>query len=170
MTVNMDFKIDARVQKKILAQFNRFEIQAGILDDAPHKRPLPASRGLASVAGGPARKKSGRIRGTNAQVGEIVRKVHGVDYLRKPFRNGNSPDMKVLRAALIQFLAGLSKSRHQVETALRAVIRNPILQGKYGRNTRAWARVKTFNRKLFDTGQFYTSIIARVRSKKNVQG
>jgi hypothetical protein len=164
--INAEFKIDKRLQKKILARYQGYELTAGILENSPYRAALPARKGLATVEGGPARKKSSRVRSTVADVGEAIRTQQRIDYLRAPVRQWRSVDMKAFRDAFSKFLAGASKSRSQTETALRAVIRNPILHGRYGRNTPRWARVKTFNRKLIDTGQFFRAIIARVRSKK----
>lgn len=166
--IDVDIKLDKRFSKTLAARYEGYELRAGILEDKPHRSALPASRGLTSVGGGPARKKSSRTRG---MVSDVAKAVSGhVDYLGAPLARTTSNDMKAFRREFGKVLTGQTQSLTRVETALRAVFRNPILQGKYGRNSRAWAKVKTFNRKLIDTGQFFKSILARVRSKKNVQG
>lgn len=164
--IKADFKIDNRFKRTLQARYQGYELKAGILEDRRHKAPLPKTFGLASLEGGPARKKSKRDDTTVAKVGENLRKVHNMDYLRAPVRAWRSMDMKAFRTAFMRFVTGKAKSRSQAETTLRAVIRNPILKGKYGRNSRAWARVKGFNRKAIDTGQFYRAITAMVRKVK----
>lgn len=160
--INAGFKFDKRFTKRVQARYERFQIKAGILEDGPHFKALPAKKGKATVFGGPARQKS-RVRDGNlSDVGESIRKVHRVPYLTAPFKK-NSRELKNVRRELANLLTGKSSSYSKIETALRSLIREPILKQRYGRNSRLWARVKTFNRFLIDTGQFFRAIIAKVR-------
>ncbi len=145
-------------------RYERYELQAGILQDSAHRRPKPKSAGFGTLSGGPVRLKSKKTQGNVSGVAERIRKA-GDDYIRAPFSQPRSAPMRDFLRALGDLLTDRT-TRSKVETALRAVIREPILRGKYGRNSIATARVKGFNRKLIDTGQFYRAIIARVRTRR----
>ena len=123
-----------------------------------------AAMGLATVAGGPARRKSMKIKGKVSDVSRQIRKR--VDYLSLPFKNESSPEMRKLKKTLFDLIQGKQTSYTYVQTALRNAIRMPILKQKYGPNSRATIKAKRFNRFLFDTGQFYQTIGARVRVRK----
>lgn len=168
--IDVELKLDDRFKRKLALRYGRYELRAGVLKDGRHRSALPAARGLTSVAGGPARKMSNQSSGTLKQVSDRVRRTHRVDYLREPLKHEGTPEMRAFRRALADLLTGKTKRRERAEAALQAVIQRPIAQGKYGRNSFRWARIKGFNRKLIDTGQFYRSIIARLRSARNVQG
>lgn len=156
-------KIDARFKKKLVARYSKYTAEAGVLEDKPYRLPRPASQGKGTLAGGPVRKMKNKTSGTVQEVAERIRKDLKIPYLTAPVEKPNSKDMKNFVAVFMQYTVGAFRSPSQVETALRAVIRNPIHAKKYGRNTRARAKVKTFNRKLFDTGQFFKAIRAKVR-------
>jgi len=176
------FKIDERFKKRVQARYERFDIQAGILEDKAHHEPRPArrprpkgkkkaspsyrARGLGTLEGGPVRLQKRTTQSTTARIAERLRKELGVDWLRAPVRRYNSPEMKQLRKAFADLVLGKNRSYSVVEAKFRAVLRVPILRGRYGRNTRAAERVKTFNRKLIDTGQFFKAILAKVTSRK----
>jgi hypothetical protein len=168
-------KVDERFKKRVQARYGRYDLEAGVLKDKPHRDPKPAK-----ARGKPQKKK--RVQGakaktvrlqkakastTNAEVSERIRKDHGVDYLRSPLRMHNSLPMKQFRKAFGRLLTGKDKNYSSVESKFRAVIRIPILKLHYGRNSAEAARTKTFNRKLFDTGQFFKAIISKVRVRKN---
>lgn len=123
-----------------------------------------AAMGLATVAGGPARRKSMKIKGKVSDVSRQIRKR--VDYLSLPFKNESSPEMRKLKKTLFDLIQRKQTSYTYVQTALRNAIRTPILKQKYGPNSRATIKAKRFNRFLFDTGQFYQTIGARVRVRK----
>lgn len=155
-------KIDERFKRTFTARYKGASFQAGILENKPHYAAMPRKKGLTSAFGGPARKQSRKVRGTVADVGERLRKS-GADYLRAPFNAPNSGPMRRFRKAFGDFLArkkGVTKKH--VEQVLADVIRTPILQGKYGRNSAAWARIKGFNRKFIDTAQFVKAIVGKV--------
>lgn len=124
------------------------------------------SRGLGTLEGGPVRLMKNSTYSTNAEIGEKIRKEHGVPWLTDPIHKYNSKEMKELRKALYDLWTGKNKNYSAVEAKFRAVLRIPILRQRYGRNSEATARNKTFNRFLFDTGQFYKAIIAKIRVRK----
>jgi hypothetical protein len=51
------------------------------------------------------------------------------------------------------------------ETCLQAIVRNPILKGEYGRNSRLTQKIKGFNRYMIDTAQLFKNIKADVKVK-----
>jgi len=165
--IKPEFKIDKRFKKRLQARYERFDLKAGILEDKPHKNPEPARKGLGALQGGPVRKQKAKTSTTLAKVSENLRKTQA-DYLRAPFEQPKSKPMIAFRRALGDLITRKNTNYSRVEAALRAVLRIPILQKKYGSNTPKTRKVKTFNRKLIDTGQFFKAIIAKVRSGKNV--
>ncbi len=74
--------------------------------------------------------------------------------------------MRIMVKALGDFLSGKNKSKASVETAMTRVVVNPILQRKYGHNSRATAKAKGFNRFLIDTGQLVKAISAKVSLRR----
>ncbi len=163
--IRPEFKLDKRFKKTVAARYERFEFRAGILDDRPHRRALPKTRGLNSLEGGPVRRMSStKTSGRVGDVGDRIRK-RGDDYLRAPFEKPRSREMVAFLRAFADLVTGRVTSKKFAEAALQKVIREPILRLKYGRNTPLWAKVKGFNRKLFDTGQFFRAIVARIRQR-----
>lgn len=163
--IDAEFKLDKRFLQKAKARFERFEAEAGVLEDGPHYSPRVRAR-KGSMEGGPVRKKSGRVNGSLAGVGEQLRTVHRVPYLTAPFKQNRSKEMKELRLRLVELITGKAKSYSKFQTALRSLIRTPILKQKYGHNSLATARAKGFNRFLIDTGQFFRAITAKVRVRR----
>lgn len=124
------------------------------------------ARGLGTLMGGPVRLKKVTTKGTVMQVGEYMRKVHKIPYLTAPFARKTNE----VKAMLAGFMALNSRqtTASKVETLARAVIRIPFLKKRYGRNSAATQKVKTFNRLGIDTGQFFTALDAKVRVNPNV--
>lgn len=163
----------------VKSRFERFSAQAGILDQGKaYVKPYAKvhavkgknglrTRGLTTVAGGPARFKSSTAsKLTIAQVAEFIRKRTGVNYLTAPFAQKNSLRMKTLRKEIGRLITGEAKSYSKLQTALREVIRYPILRLKYGKNKPSTVKRKGFDRYLFDTGQFYQNLKAKVQVKR----
>ncbi len=163
--IKPEFKLDQRFKKTVASRYGRYEFRAGILKDKTYRSPRPARRGLATVAGGPVRTKSRRTRGTVSQVGERIRRDLNVPYLTAPFAR-RTRAMREFLKAFADLVQGKPKARKRAEDTLQEVIRAPIREQRYGRNSALRARVKRFNRKLFDTGQFYLGIIAQVRNRR----
>lgn len=149
-------KVKTKIKKKLTSK----KAKAAALRRA-HTR-----RGLGTLEGGPVRLQKPSTTSTTAAIAERIRKELGVNWLVEPVRRENSPEMKALRKAFFDLLRGRNRNYSAVEAKFRAVLRIPILRGRYGRNTAAAARVKTFNRKLIDTGQFFKAILAKVKVRK----
>lgn len=164
-----DFKIDKRFKKRLKARWEGYEIQAGILVDKPHRVARHVKKGkrggLGTLQGGPVRKMTQKTNGTVAEVSERLRKRIGKNYLTAPFRK-NSKERREMMTEYFNLASGKTKSYSKFETALRRLIRTPILKKAYGSNSRKWASVKTFNRLMIDTGQFFKAITAKIRVKK----
>lgn len=168
--IEFNIKVDKRFLKTVRMRFERYDVMAGVLQDKPHFAAKSSRYGFGTLEGGPVRKKSARSATTTAKVGEIVRKTHKVDYLRKPFRSKRrSLEVRKFVTELVRFLSGRRKTYTRVETALRRAIRRPIITGQYGVNTPKAVSIKGFNRFLIDTGQFYRSISAKIRRRRNVR-
>lgn len=157
-------KLDRPIDQVLKARIEPYAIEVGILQDAPHKK---AARGkpLSNYAGGSVRKvQRGKTDGTMTSVSRDVRFTTGINYLVEPWKKKNSDAMKLLRG-FFNLAFGESKLRHKkrVENLAQAIVRNPILQRKYGSNSRLTRKIKGFNRKFIDTGQLFKAIKARVR-------
>lgn len=166
-------KTKAAKKKKTLLQKVKGKAKKALTSkkakEAKRSKALAAShrrRGLGTLEGGPVRLKSVKTRSTTATIAERIRTELGIDWLRTPVRRENTPEMKALRKAFFDLVTGKNRNYSAVETKFRAVLRIPILKKRYGRNTPAAAKEKTFNRFLIDTGQFFKAIVAKVSSNK----
>lgn len=155
----MKFEADKTFKNRAKATFGQFEFDVGILKDRPHREAHDRSRGLTSVAGGPARKISRKS--SKKTVGEISSGFEqSRNYLSRPFET-ESRELKLFTEEAVKLCLGQSTYR-KVEKLLQAVVRTPILKKKYGRNSLITASIKGFNRFMIDTGQFFNAIKAKV--------
>ncbi len=163
--MSTSIKIDKRFKKKVKGVFEKYEFQVGILNDGAHRGALSRTRGLSSYAGGPVRKKSRISTQSISEVSENLRKNTGIEYLTAPFRKKSS-DITKFANEFIKLAIGKSEKK-RVENLLQAVVRNPILRGDYGSNSKVTKIIKGFNRFMIDTGQLFKAIRAKaiVRSK-----
>jgi hypothetical protein len=84
--------------------------------------------------------------------------------LLAPFKQKSSDIIKFSRAYLNLIFANKPSIRN-VENLLQAIVRNPILRGDYGHNKKKTADAKGFDRHLFDTGQMFKAIKAKVTKR-----
>ena len=154
--------------RKLQHRIGSYEFEVGVLEDKPHRDPIVQGRfdqpDLRSYAGGPIRRTS-REQGP-LTTGEILvenMKRLNINLLLRPFQEQNSQIMKFTRyfLQLVTKKPGISIKR--VENLLQAIVRNPILQQEYGGNDANTADDKGFDRHLFDTGQMFKAIKARVK-------
>lgn len=157
-------------QKKLKGQVEQYDFEVGIFDETIHKNPVEHSLfgqpNLTTYAGGPVRRTS-REAG-NLTVGQVLinnMERLNINLLLRPFQERNSELLKFtdyfVRLALKR--PGISIKR--VENLLQAIVRNPILKQEYGPNSSQTADAKGFNRNLFDTGQMFKAIRARVKKR-----
>lgn len=164
----MNIKMGRSWTKKLEKRIEGFELEVGILEDKPHNNPVehglfgdPQTR---TYAGGPVRKQT-REKGP-LSTGEIFiqnQERLNIDLLLRPFQEKSSDIMKFTSAFLKTAVAKGSTKR--VENLLQAIVRNPILKQEYGGNRSATADAKGFDRHLFDTGQMFKAIVARVKRR-----
>ncbi len=167
----MQLTLSKGFAERVQARYDRFRMEVGILEDAPHKEPKRGAHGLkgedvkSSYAGGPVRKKSSKDSGvTIAQVSVANRERLGFNYLTAPFHLKDSTIVKFSEAFFKMASGKASSMKKRVENLLQAIVRNPILRGDYGSNTAHTQRIKGFNRKMIDTAQLFKAIKARVKS------
>ena len=159
--IKPEFKLDKRFKNRIGGRFQRYLFETGV-EDARHRNPRrPRAHG--TLQGGPIRKMGPDVHSTNKKIAVAMHVKTG--FMTKPFHKKTSKDLRAFFKAFFDLAAG-KVGRSKVESLLRAVVRNPMLRGEYGRNTRARARVKGFNRLLFDTGQLFKAIKAKVRTRR----
>jgi len=145
----------------------RFDMEVGVLDDKPHRDPIETPRGkepvLGSYAGGPVRKATRKTSGvmTGAIFIENQKRL-GIDLLKRPFQDESSDLMKFTRAFLQYAVSQKPIPVRRIENLLQAVVRNPILKLQYGKNKATTADAKGFDRHMFDTGQMFKAIRAKV--------
>lgn len=161
--IQIDLKTVAQLQKQI----DSYNIQVGVFNNVPRKRPdTGKNTRIGSYAEGPVRLGRKNDTSMSADVAtELQQKYHWLD---RPFR-ASSAQSKETIAFANYFLSAIAKGEKKPDTLRRianlvqAIVRNPITRGEYGSNSQFWAKVKGFNRLMFDTGQFFKSIIARVK-------
>lgn len=166
--------LDQRMKARIRARYEKHNIQAGILNDRPHRQARsrftksgkPAMGSHTNVAGMKARRKTRQVGPTIAQVSMELRRRTGINIFTAPFDRRPSAEVKRFRRALLKFFGAkqaTSTLRKRAEELLVLAIKAPIKRREYGSNSRAWSVVKGFNRKFFDTGQLYQAIRARIK-------
>lgn len=165
----MKLELDKRFIKKLKVRIEKRTFEVGILQDGPHYLSKRDADGvefagpteITSYAGGPISKRSRTPSGlTISEVSEENRKRLGKNYLSEPFQDKDSDIIK-FTDAFLKFVFGRGKVK-RVENLLQAIVRNPILRGEYGSNSRLTRRIKGFNRSMMDTGQLFKAIRARV--------
>jgi hypothetical protein len=166
----MDLKIKPGFQKRVEGIFGKYDFQVGVLEDGAHREPKRGKRGLkgadvlSSYAGGPIRKKSttaGAL--TISEVSEANRLRLGVNYLTEPFKKKSS-DIIQFSQAFFKLAFGRGEKK-RAENLLQAIVRNPILRGDYGHNSKLTQKIKGFDRKMIDTAQLFKAIKAMCRVK-----
>lgn len=162
----MQIKLDSRFQKNVAGRFGKYSFEVGVLEDGPHMQPARGERGLkgqdvlSSYAGGPIRKKT-RTPGplTIAQVSAENRERLGFNYLTEPFKKASS-DIVKFSTEFFKLAFGRSEKK-RAENLLQAIVRNPILRGDYGGNSKLTQTIKGFDRKMIDTAQLFKALKAR---------
>lgn len=161
----MDIFLDKRFAKRVKGRFERFSFTVGVTD-GPYRAARPKTQGLGTLQGGPVRRRANKIAGNITQVSNAM--SARTNFYQKPFKKQNK-DTKRFVNEFLKFITDEGGQRHRVVAYLRAVVRNPMLKGAYGSNTSMTARAKGFNRFMFDTGQLFRAIGAKImRSSKNV--
>jgi hypothetical protein len=165
----VSIKLDSRFKKQAKGVLEKYEFDIGI-DDGTHyagkkgKRGLHGTDVLSNYARGPIRlmdrtKPDGKI----SDVAEAFRKYLGINFWTSPFDKKNSDIIRFLDE-FFKYAFGKSEKKRLINT-LQAVVRNPILRGDYGHNSKLTQAIKGFDRLGIDTAQLFKSIVANVRRK-----
>lgn len=164
----MELTLDKRFQKKLAGRIEKYAFQVGILQDSQHKVAKIGERGkggkdvISRYAGGPIRKKSNKDSGlTVSEVAEENRKRTGVNFWTAPFTSKKSSDIVQFTNTFFRVVTGSSQAK-RLTNLLQAIVRNPILRGEYGKESRVTKKIKGFSRPMIDTGQLFKSITAKV--------
>lgn len=159
----MEMKFRKPLGEILKGKVEPYSLEVGILVDGPHKDAVSKNKGLKNYAGGPSRRVGAKASTTLEEVSKNVRSLLGFNYLSRPFKN-KSDDTTRLATTFLDYALNEGKGAKQkrLENLVQAVVRNPILRGTYGRNTKVTANIKGFNRKLIDTAQFFKAIRGRV--------
>jgi hypothetical protein len=162
----MQLKLDDRFKKRVEGRFGRYRFEVGVLEDGPHYEAKRGQRGLkgrdviTAYAGGPVRRKSSQDAGvTIAQVSEENRLRLGFNYLIQPFKKRTSDIIKFSNE-FFKLAFGRSEKK-RAENLLQAIVRNPILRGDYGSNSKLTIKIKGFDRKMIDTAQLFKALKAK---------
>lgn len=163
----MKIELSKSFKKKLAGRIESYEFDVGILDDSEHRQPVEhglfEEPKLGSWANGPIRKASRQ--GSGLTLGEVlIRNMMrlNIDILRRPFQETNSEIIKFTQAFL-KMATSQKMSIKRVENLLQAVVRNPIINQEYGKNSASTADAKGFNRLLIDTGQMVKALKARAK-------
>ena len=156
MIVKLDLKTE--LKKRI----EKYQFEVGILSEKPRREPKLDDETLGYYAGGPVRKLGPtRSEQSNSEVFLDVQERLGIDLLQDPFKSSANSNIVRFSNEFLKYCFGKSSDK-RVENLLQAIVRNPILRGDYGGNTGITADAKGFDRLLFDTGQLFKSIKARI--------
>ncbi len=164
MPAKLQLKLDQRFYKKAKGVYEKYNFDVGILQDSVHKSAIPATKGIKNFAGGPARKASQRPNGSVSEISEKLRHQFG-NFYTKPFKSRANRDIRKLIKNFFDLVQGRTQAK-RLENTLQAVVRNPILRGDYGSNSALTQKIKTFDRLMIDTGQFFKAIKAKVRRNR----
>lgn len=154
------FTWDARFTKEVKARINRFDFNVGVIKDGPHYNPVGKK---STYAGGPVRKAGRKIGSTLSHVSADVRKRLGINFYRAPFQKPSRKSIELQRflREFVKYVRNDKSGVRRMENAMQATVRNPILRGEYGSNSKAASTAKGFDRLLIDTGQLFKAIIAK---------
>jgi hypothetical protein len=162
----MEIELGKSWGKKLQGRIERYNFEVGVFDDKPHMDPVVTGRfetpALKNYAGGPVRRTS-RQAGDKSVAQILVENMQrlNINILQRPFQERNSDILK-FTAEFLKFVTSGKSSVKRLENLLQAIVRNPILKQEYGKNKAETADAKGFNRHLFDTGQMFRAIRARV--------
>lgn len=158
----MKIEISKSFANKLKGRIERYEFEVGILQDKTRYLPTEEIR---QYAGGPvlkqARQKSEQ---TNSQVLKENMKRLNINLLARPFQETSSEIIRFTKEFL-RMATGSKVSNKRIENLLQAIVRNPILRQEYGENSASTADLKGFSRHLFQTGQMFKAITAKVIRK-----
>lgn len=160
------------LDKFISGQLDKYQFDVGILENKQHF--APARKLVGYKNGKPVYEKSWYnyagiklLKAGNRLDGTLFGIARELDdafkWLRKPFALSTNKDLLAVINTIVDELNGKENKRRLIN-AIQAVVRNPILRGDYGRNSKKTAKEKGFNKLMMSTGQFFKNIKARLRN------
>ncbi len=173
----MQLKLDPKFKERVNARFARYDFQVGVLEDGPYKKPKRGARGfhgldvLSRYAGIDIRQKTREDSGVNiSDVSKANRDRLGFNYLTAPFKRRSSDIIKFANA-FFNMVATTDKypkasAMRRCENLIQAIVRNPILRGEYGTNSKLTTDIKGFNHYMIDTAQLFKAIKAIAKVTK----
>ena len=167
----MKMKLGNSWAKKLQRRVESVEFEIGVLEDNPHmaavEQGLFGVPQLKTYAGGPVRRTSRKSEGVTT--GDVLiqnMERTNTNFLLEPFQKKNSEILK-FTTYFLQYIVGKpGASIKRIENLLQAIVRNPMLRQEYGPNNSTTADNKGFDRHLFDTGQMFKAIKARMIRRK----
>lgn len=162
----MKIELSKSFIRELTGRVEKYEFEIGVLEDKPHKEPIETAifepPQLTKYAGGDVRKKSRNLSEmTTAEIFVANQERLNTNLILEPLEQQNS-DINKFTRAFLEYVAGGKASVKRLENLLQAIVRNPILRQEYGKNKPATADAKGFDRHLFDTGQMFQAIKAKV--------
>ena len=136
----------------------KYSFDVGILDPVETRSGVKDTR--KELAGGPARigQKDG---GNMADLARELQEDYG--WLTEPFESDTNKDILDFADTYVKEVTKEKGSNtRRLENLMQAIVRNPILRGDYGKNSKFTEKKKGFNRLMIDTGTFFNSIKARI--------
>lgn len=154
------------LDKFIQGKLDKYRFQVGILQNKQHFAPLhqgtTGHKGLPVIynyAGLYLYRHGKKVDGTLWNIGKELDAAF--KWLRKPFLLAKNKELLSVINLIVDNMNG-KDNKQRLVNAIQAVVRNPILRGDYGRNSKRWAKRKGFNKLMFMTGQFFQNIKARL--------
>lgn len=155
------------LDKYIQAQFDKYQIRVGILENKRHFAP---ARGDHTMNKGQKvwynyqglnllKPSTFRVDGTLYGIAKQLDKSY--KWLRKPWTSKNNAAVLTVINYIVDNMNG-KDAKQRLINAAQAVVRNPLLRGDYGKNSPKRAKEKGFNKLMFATGQFFRNIRARL--------
>ena len=158
---DIDFKIDD-LGRFVQKDLDKYESEVGILEDKPAAKWKGPQR---TLYGGPANKQAGQNKETTLRA--LMSKFNTTyNILLAPWRLPNNKDVLNVVKKMADDIAKGGALKNDFINAMQAVVRNPILRGDYGENTKETEKAKGFNRLMINTGKFFSNI--KVRFTKHV--
>lgn len=156
---DLEFLASERLTSFIGKRLGKYDVEVGVLEDGPEKN---WKRQQKSFHGGPANKTAGNNKN------ETLRAVFAKWNLRyqlllAPWRNPDNQTVVTIVRRLTEALTKGGMPTNHLPNAVQGAIRNPIMRGDYGKNSKEWAKAKGFNRLLINTGAMFNAIKARFK-------
>lgn len=157
---DLQFQATESLYSFLQKRIRRYDVMAGVVEDGPEKK---WKRERKDFHGGPANKTAGNSKKSTLR--EVFAKWNlRYQLLLAPLRAEGNKDVVEVIGRMVADLGTSGRQRQQFLNAVQALIRNPIMRGDYGKNSKEWAKAKGFNRLLINTGAMFNAIKARFKN------